>query len=277
MVFVASSTFVVGTSTAAVPDATALSACKAISKLANQIPTSGKRSKKRLKSYARARQKLSASGAEGAAEIARLMKAAKSAAAQASALAKAAVWCGPILAADVPSGVTTTTQPPSTSSRARQAKREYPAHGPSDPMFPKQDDNAYGLLLTDCTTLLNKAQTEWPEGGVDEAQGKDTIRLYESAADVCLGRWDDAIRTFSAINTAAPEFSGYIGGNDCARNLVLQWLTALIEERKKDPTFSPVFVESSSPSKACQAEAPPTSDEQTTTTSTPITSTTSTR
>ena len=47
IVFVASSSFVVGTSTAAVPDATALSACKAISKLANQIPTSGKRSKKR--------------------------------------------------------------------------------------------------------------------------------------------------------------------------------------------------------------------------------------
>jgi hypothetical protein len=275
-VFVASSSFVVGTSAAAAQDATALSACKAISKLANQIPTSGKRSKKRVKSYARARKKLSASGAAGASEIALLMKAAKSAAAQASVLAKAAVWCGPILAADVSSGVTTTTQPPSTSSRPRQAKREYPAHGPSDPMFPT-DDKAYDLLLTDCTSLLNKAQTEWPGLGVEEAQGKDTIPLYESAADVCLGRWDDAIRTFATL-PANPKFSGNFGDlGVCARNVVFQWLSALIKERKSDPTFSPVFVESSSPSNPCPEETPPTSDEQTTTTTTPITTTTSTR
>jgi hypothetical protein len=269
--FVASTSFVVGTSTAAAPGATALSACKAISKLANSIPANGKRSKKRLKSYARARQKLSAAGVEGAPEIALLMKAAKGAAAQGAALARAAVWCGPILAAGASSGETTTTQPPATSSPARKAKREYPAHGPSDPMFPT-DDKAYDLLLTDCTTLLNKAQTEWPQEGINEAQGKDTVSLYESAADVCLGRWDDAIRTFATINTADPELSGTIGSNDCARKLVLQWVSALIDERKKDPTFSPVFVESSSPKEACQ-EATSTSDEQTSTTTTPTTST----
>jgi hypothetical protein len=266
--FFASSSFVVGVSTAAAPDATALSACKAISKLANQIPKRGaKRSKKALRSYARAQQKLSASGAAGASEIGRRLKTAKGAAAKASALARAAVWCGPILAAAA-SGGEATTQPPSTTSPPQKAKREYPAHGPTDPLFPTQDD-AYDLLLTTCTSLVNKTQTEWPRQELEAAQGKDTFSLYESAAYACVGRWDDAIRTFATIDTADPKFTGELGGNVCARKLVLQWLSALIKERKNDPTFSPDFVQSSSPSVTCEEEAPTTSDSLPTTSTTP--------
>jgi hypothetical protein len=134
-------------------------------------------------------------------------------------------------------------------------------------LFPTSDD-AYKLLLTDCATEINLAQTTW-QGQVEADQGKDTVRLYKSAAEACLGRWDEAIATFDMIDKSNPQF-GTVGV--CAlkaRSLVYQWLSALIDERKNDPTFSPVFVASSGPEMLCGAATTSTGPaEQTTTTTT---------
>lgn len=56
---------------------------------------------------------------------------------------------------------------------------------------------------------------------------------------------------------------------------MLSWLTALIHERKKDPTFSPVFITSKSPS-PCKADSTSTSPDDGTTSSSSSSSSTTT-
>ena len=108
-------------------------------------------------------------------------------------------------------------------------------------MFPPGKDAYSQVAAQKCGELLKQTQT-WVAQNVPDAEGKDTTPLYMSAAYACLGQWDDAVRTFGEIGTP-PDF-----GDNCARTAMLSWLTALIDERRKDPTFSPVFVTSTAPS-----------------------------
>lgn len=112
----------------------------------------------------------------------------------------------------------------------------YPAGGPADPMFPTEDD-AYEMLSDGrCQDLLDASQTWGSE--VEEQQGKNTIYLYRSAAEACLGRWSEAAAEFDRMSN--PDFS-----DNCARNAVFEWLRRLIDARRADPGYSPIFVTSS--------------------------------
>jgi hypothetical protein len=137
------------------------------------------------------------------------------------------------------SGATT----PSSSVAVVHPRREYPAGGPTDPVFPP-GDQAYALITSNrCTELLDDT-TKWDAGGVPGVEGADTTPLYVSAAYVCLGRWDDAQTSYRQIDAAHPDFTNHV----CDRTAVLQWVTAMLDERAKDPTFAPVFVASAAPS-----------------------------
>ena len=151
------------------------------------------------------------------------------------------------------------------SGQAAAPRREYPAGGPSDPVFPPGKDAYSQVAAQKCGELLKQTQT-WVAQNVPDAEGKDTTPLYMSAAYACLGQWDDAVRTFGEIGTP-PDF-----GDNCARKAMLSWLTALINERKKDPTFSPVFITSKSPS-PCKADSTSTSPDDGTTSSSSTTTT----
>ncbi len=147
--------------------------------------------------------------------------------------------------------------------------REYPPGGPTDPVFPPGKDAYTQVAAQQCGDLLRQTQT-WVTQNVPDAEGKDTTPLYMSAAYACLGQWDDALRTFGQIHTANPDFNG----PNCPRTALLKWLSALIAERKKDPTFAPVFVASTAPS-PCPSDSTTTSpDDTTTATSSTSTSTT---
>ena len=150
--------------------------------------------------------------------------------------------------------------------------REYPAGGPTDPVFPPGKD-VYPLIASgSCAELLDDTQG-WRDQGVPDAEGASTTPLYMSAAYACLGRWDDARRTYAQIDVAHPDFAR----DTCARTALLGWLTALIEERNSDPNFSPVFVKSSAPS-PCPQEGPTTTTtatSQTGSTSADVTTSTS--
>jgi hypothetical protein len=146
------------------------------------------------------------------------------------------------------------TAAPTTASPPRPV-RDYPGGGPTEAVFPP-GINPYTLVASGmCQQLLDDTLT-WDSQNESEAQGSDTTRLYMSAAYVCLGQWDDAIRVFDQISTANPQLSGANTGVEdysCARNTVLQWLSGLIAERKRNHDFSPVFVTSGAPP-PCQTE-----------------------
>jgi hypothetical protein len=169
--------------------------------------------------------------------------------------------------------VVSTTPSPSTVAPRRLVRREYPAGGPTDPVIPPGTE-AYkelGLGADHCAELLRTIVETWNKPGdfntVNNSDGEDTTPLYQSAAYVCLGRWDEATRTFGQVHSP-PRFG--TNGDVCARKAVLEWLTSLINERRQDPGFSPVFVASTSRSQ-CVA-----STTTSTTTTNPPTSTSST-
>jgi hypothetical protein len=126
------------------------------------------------------------------------------------------------------------TSPEQTPARPTYA---YPGGGPTDPVFPPGDE-AYRLLSEgSCEELFNDTQA-WDEQGVADAEGPNTIYLYRSAAEACLARWSEAVANFDRMSN--PEFS-----DNCARNAVFEWLSRLIDARRADPDFSPIFVRSS--------------------------------
>ena len=99
----------------------------------------------------------------------------------------------------------------------------------------------YSLVASgQCAKLLAATQT-WNADGVPDVEGASTTPLYTSAAYACLGRWNDAVRVYGQINVASPDFHNHA----CARLELLHWLTALIDARRRDATFFPVFVKSS--------------------------------
>ncbi|HZA60775.1 MAG TPA: hypothetical protein VE754_03715 [Actinomycetota bacterium] len=110
-----------------------------------------------------------------------------------------------------------------------------PAGGPTDPMFPA-DDDAYDLLAAGQCQELKEAAERWPPD-VAAQHGADAVELYRSAAHVCLGEWDPAIEAFDRIGT--PELKGI-----CPREAVYAWLQPLIQAKKADPGFEPEFVAS---------------------------------
>jgi hypothetical protein len=154
------------------------------------------------------------------------------------------------------------------ASAPSRPRREYPAGGPTDPVFPP-GKAAYTLIAgNQCGDLLAQTQT-WVTQDVPGSEGNDTTPLYMSAAYVCLGRWADASRTLAQINLAQPDFKRHV----CARDAVLKWVIGLVAEHAKDPSFSPVFVASST-----RSTCPPdnSGDPDTTTTSTSSVATTTT-
>jgi hypothetical protein len=171
-----------------------------------------------------------------------------------------------------PGTATTAGSPGSTSGGTNRPQRDYPAGGPTDPVFPPGPTQpTYELLVSgdgDCAKLLAETQT-WDSVGVPSAEGSSTTPLYMSAAYACLGRWDDALRTYAQINAGSPEFQ------KCARRELLNWLTPLIDARRQDPNFSPVFVKSSARSPCPPDETSSTSAESSSTT-TPSTESTET-
>jgi hypothetical protein len=115
-----------------------------------------------------------------------------------------------------------------------RTERELPAPGPTDP--------AYRLLAAGrCKELLARTKSWGP--AVAAREGASTPPLYMSAAYACLGRWNDAKRTFAAINLNAPQFTKSAA---CPRAAVLQWMVGLLDQRNQDPTFAPKFVPSTS-------------------------------
>jgi hypothetical protein len=160
--------------------------------------------------------------------------------------------------------VTTVVSTPGSGvvpTAVRTARREYPAGGPTDPVFPPGQP-AYGLLISgSCGELLADTQG-WASQGVAQQEGKDTPPLYMSAALVCLGRWDDAIRVYQSINRTQPDFGE---GHVCERKAVLAWVASLVDDHQRDPSFSPQFVASSS-------HSPCTANSSTGTTTSPSTS-----
>ena len=120
-------------------------------------------------------------------------------------------------------------------------RREYPAGGPTDPVFPPNHPTYELLAVGKCDELLAETQT-WGSS-VADTEGRDTTPLYMSAAYTCLGRWDEALRVFGQINVSQPDFGST--GHACDRKAVLEWLTSLVDARRRDPGFSPVFVVSS--------------------------------
>ncbi len=151
-----------------------------------------------------------------------------------------------------PARTSATSGPPgggSPTPTVGHPRREYPHGGPVDQIFPPGDP-AYQLLTSNQCSKLLAATASWTEtepklspGGVFEVEGLDTVHLYISAADICLGRWDDAKSAFAQMSTT-PTFNNHV----CSRTAVLQWVTALIGERANDPNFAPVFVPSTTPS-----------------------------
>jgi hypothetical protein len=143
-----------------------------------------------------------------------------------------------------------TDQPASTSTTAKP-EREYPAGGPTDIIVPPNKPS-YELIngRAGCQELLNDMQTWTRDGdtGVDALEGADTYPLYQSAALVCLGRWQEAKSSFDDIK-ADPVFLL----NPCPRKALFEWLRALIHAWDADHNFSPVFVKSSKPS-PCPSE-----------------------
>jgi len=102
----------------------------------------------------------------------------------------------------------------------------------------------YSLVASgQCAKLLGMTET-WdsqPWLDVTDVEGADTKPLYMSAAYACLGSWNDAVRVYGQVNVAHPDFHH----QTCARSELLHWLTPLIDARRHDPSFSPVFVTSS--------------------------------
>ena len=145
----------------------------------------------------------------------------------------------PATAPSIPSGPSAS----STTTTASRPEREYPGGGPTDPVFPP-GDQAYALISAGtCAELLDDTKA-WVGQDVPDVEGLDTVSLYTGAADACLGRWREAEDALGQIDTATPDFRN----NRCEREAVLAWLVALVGEWKRDPTFSPVFVASASPS-----------------------------
>ncbi|HZA39101.1 MAG TPA: hypothetical protein VFA00_00585 [Actinomycetota bacterium] len=120
-----------------------------------------------------------------------------------------------------------------------------PAGGPTDPMFPA-DDDAYDLLAAGQCQELKEAAERWP-AEVAAQHGADAVELYRSAAHVCLGEWDPAIEAFDRIGT--PELEG-----SCPRDVVYDWLKPLIEARKADPSFEPEILRSEGSSRCPDGE-----------------------
>jgi hypothetical protein len=126
-------------------------------------------------------------------------------------------------------------------------------------MFPPGDE-AYRMLAEGkCDDLLSAAE-EWQKtkGGnsVAEVEGQDSIFLYRSAAEACLGRWDKAFEDFGRMANP-PDLH-----NKCPRTQIFKWLSKLLDSRKADPGFSPVFVHSSE-SSPCPTDQPQATPEPT--------------
>jgi hypothetical protein len=110
---------------------------------------------------------------------------------------------------------------------------------------------AYDLLTTgSCAQLLTEIADEWNDKVVTE-EGADTVRVYTSAAYICDGRWNEAKHLADQI-PQRPAFSGSTEASSedlCVRGAVLAWVRTLLAERAKDPSFTPMFVTSSSRSR----------------------------
>ena len=163
---------------------------------------------------------------------------------------------------------TTTTKRPTTTAKPRP-KVAYPAGGAVDPVFPPGDD-AYGMLVDGrCDVLLTKTQ-EWDSKGVADVEGQDTVFVYRSAAEACLGRWADAVRDFGRITKPQPALD-----DNCPRTEAFKWVSALIQSHDKDATFAPVFQRATTKS-ACASTTTSSSSGTSTSTSTTVRSTTTT-
>jgi hypothetical protein len=166
------------------------------------------------------------------------------------------------------SAVPPSTAAPTTATTAKpKPKVSYPAGGVVDPVFPPNDE-AFGMLVSSqCTVLLAKTK-DWDGKDVADVEGPDTVLLYRSAAEACLQRWPDATRDFDHMSKPQPQLKG-----NCVRGEVYKWLAALIEARRKDPSFTPTFVGSTGRSPCA---SPPSSTTSSSTSTAPPSSTTST-
>ena len=115
-----------------------------------------------------------------------------------------------------------------------RAQVALPTGGPVDIVSPGTT-MAYELLASGSCSELKDNAADWSTS-VANQEGSDTIPLYRSAAHACLGEWDAAIAAFDEIGSP-PDFLQ----DECPRNLVLTWLREVIEARRSNPAFDPVF------------------------------------
>ena len=175
----------------------------------------------------------------------------------------AACGGGSQTAAPSTTGTRTTGSQHGSSDGAHRSRVEYPGGGPVDDPFPPRGRDPYSLIASgQCAGLLSDTQS-WSSEVSNDDQGASTTPLYQSAAYACLGRWDDALRVYDQIHAGNPDFKK----NTCARDKLLAWLTPLIDARRHDSNFSPVFVKSSATSPCPSDESTSTSGESTSSTS----------
>jgi hypothetical protein len=127
---------------------------------------------------------------------------------------------------------------------------EYPAGGPVDPVFPPGHLAYDWLSKGQCQRLLD-AVAGWanPEPEeietVAQTEGPDTIAVYESAANACLLRWDEAESAFEQVAGGLTFTASITDEGRCARRAVHEWVAGLLEAHREDPNFSPTFVPAS--------------------------------
>jgi hypothetical protein len=158
--------------------------------------------------------------------------------------------------------VDTTAAPQSQSESRGRRTIQYPAGGPAGPVFPPGTPAYDRLSRGQCGNLLDEINRGWldPANPVD----RKLLLLYRSAAQACLSRWDAAVRDFEELRRLGPSFGAACAqsqGETCERchQIVLAWVTMVIEAFRSNPQSPPRFVRSSA-----RSPCPP---ETTTTTS----------
>lgn len=171
------------------------------------------------------------------------------------------------------SGSTASTGGVTTARKPLRVER--PSGTPDGPIFPPGTP-AYRLLGEGrCPELLEAIDGEWRRGEEIVVTDVNAFHLYRSAAEACLGRWDEARAEFDKLTAAKPAFRGACGDSqECApcKAAVLRWLTEQIQARKSDPGFAPVFVKGTGRS-PCPGSTTTSSEEGTTTSSKATTTT----
>lgn len=174
----------------------------------------------------------------------------------------------------VPTTPTTATVPETTTTIQKRPRQiAYPSGGARGPVFPPNDP-AYEMLRDGpaaCTELLEKI-TSWgdlPEAGDDNPdQTSLTVPLtqfylYRSAAQLCVGRWKEALDDFRSLQALGPTFDASCDAwhpeDSCDRCLAVvhEWTKTVVAEYLKDPAYPPTFVAGAAADQCATGTPPP--------------------